>query len=87
LIETEQEVDLEYFVEQMHQQDFAGNTIISIEETHTESQIHKLTHQHLYIKFWKVKVAGSLFNAIDYSTLLTYPFPIVIFNFIEKDWK
>ncbi len=87
LIETEQEVDLEYLVEQMQQQDFAGNNILSVEQTRTESQMHKLTHQHLYIRFWKVQVAGSLLNAIDYSTLLTYPFPIVIFNFIEKDWK
>lgn len=87
LIETEQEVDLEYLVEQLQRQDFAGNNILSVEQTRTESQIHKLTHQHLHIRFWKVQVAGSLLNAIDYSTLLTYPFPIVIFNFIEKDWK
>ena len=87
LIETEQEIDLQYLVEQLQQQDFVANTILSVAQTSTESQIHKLTHQHLYIKFWKVQVAGSLLNAIDYSTLLTYPFPIVIFNFIEKDWK
>jgi len=87
LIETEQEVDLEYLVEQMQQQDFVSNNILSVEQTSTESRIHKLTHQHLHIRFWKVRVAGSLLNAIDYPTLLTYPFPIVIFNFIEKDWK
>ncbi len=87
LIETEQEVDSEYLVEQLQRQDFVGNNILSVEQTSTDSQIHKLTHQHLYIEFWKVIVAGSLFNAIDYSTLLTFPFPIVIFNFIEKDWK
>jgi A/G-specific adenine glycosylase len=87
LIETEQEVDFQYLVEQMQQQDFVENKILSIAQISTESQIHKLTHQHLYIRFWKVQVAGSLLNAIDYSTLLTYPFPIVIFNFIEKDWK
>ncbi len=87
LIETEQEVDLQYLVEQMKEQDFVENNILSVAQTHTESQIHKLTHQHLYIRFWKVQVAGSLLNAIDYSKLLTFPFPIVIFNFIEKDWK
>jgi A/G-specific adenine glycosylase len=86
LIETEQEVDLEYFVAQIQSNDFIANTILSVELTCPESKIHKLTHQHLYIRFWKVKVTGSLLNAVDYSTLLTYPFPIVIFNFIEKDW-
>lgn len=87
LIESEQEVDLEYLIEQIPQRYFVANTILSVAQTRTESQIHKLTHQHLYIRFWKVRVTGSLLNAIDYSTLLTYPFPIVIFNFIEKDWK
>ncbi|WP_309642665.1 A/G-specific adenine glycosylase [Flavobacterium sp.] len=87
LIETEKEVDLDYVVEQLQQQHFVENSIVSIAQMNSVSQIHKLTHQHLYIKFWKVTVAGSLDNAVDYSTLLSFPFPIVIFNFIEKDWK
>jgi A/G-specific adenine glycosylase len=52
-----------------------------------KSQVHKLTHQQLHIKFWRIAVAGTLARGIDYDTLLGYPFPIVLYNFIEKDWK
>ena len=48
---------------------------------------HKLTHQNLNIKFWKVNVSGIIENAVDYETLLTFPFPIVIYNFIANDWR
>jgi len=75
------------FVELLKQHQFTENDMLSIEATTSESRIHKLTHQHLFIKFWKVKVSGKLNKAIDYSTLLTFPFPVVVYNFIEKDWK
>ncbi len=87
LIETTGEIDSDEFVERLKNQPFVDNPIISIAETTFESRIHKLTHQQLYIKFWKVTVSGKLTAAIDYATLLSFPFPIVIFNFIEKDWK
>ncbi|WP_298221375.1 A/G-specific adenine glycosylase [Flavobacterium sp.] len=87
LIETETEIDFDYFVELLKQRQFIENEVLSIEETTSESRIHKLTHQHLYIKFRKVTVSGKLNKAIDYATLLTFPFPIVVYNFIEKDWK
>ena len=60
--------------------------IKSILEYNPESIIHKLSHQHLHIKFWKVKVQGVVKNGIDATTLKTFPFPIVIHNFIEKDF-
>jgi A/G-specific adenine glycosylase len=47
---------------------------------------HKLSHQHLFIKFLKVKTNDKLADGIDYETLLSLPFPIVIFNFISQDF-
>ena len=58
--------------------------LATITELNPESQRHKLTHQHLYIKFWKVKVDGPLESGIALENLKNYPFPIVIHNFIEK---
>ena len=86
-METEAEIAFDHFAALLINKNFTNNSIISIEETGTESRIHKLTHQHLFIKFWKVNVVGKLTDAIDYSTLLAFPFPIVIFNFIEKEWN
>lgn len=49
--------------------------------------IHKLSHQHLHIRFWEVATDEDVADAIDAETLKTYPFPIVIYNFIEKHWQ
>ena len=87
LVETENEVDFQFISEQITQKHFTENEIVSIGEYNTVSQIHKLTHQHLHIKFWKISVSGILENGIDAEKLRSLPFPIVIYNFIEKEWK
>jgi len=51
-----------------------------------EPIIHKLTHQRLFIKFWKLKVAGILENGVTQSELKEYAFPIVIWNFITSHY-
>jgi A/G-specific adenine glycosylase len=86
LIETEKTEDFEYIAKQIQNDFFSENEIESILENNTESIIHKLSHQHLHIKFWKVKVKGTIENGISLETLKTFPFPIVIHNFIEKDF-
>lgn len=85
LIETENEEDFEFISTQIQEQSFVENSIISISELNAISQIHKLSHQHLYIKFWKVNVKGNIENGIEYESLLQFPFPIVIYNFVEKN--
>ncbi len=87
LIETDQEVDDAFISEQIQNKHFVSNDIVSLSELRHDVSIHKLTHQHLYIKFWQVKVAGNVAGGVDQQTALGYPFPIVIYNFIEKEWK
>lgn len=48
--------------------------------------IHKLSHQHLHIRFWELSTDVAVPEAIEPEMLKTYPFPIVIYNFIEKHW-
>lgn len=86
LIETEKVEDFEFIANQIQSNFLKDNKIISIRECNPESIVHKLSHQHLHIKFWKVKVDGTVKNAINSETLKTFPFPIVIHNFIEKDF-
>lgn len=86
LIETERVEDFDCISNLIQSDFFKGNEIVGISESNPETIIHKLSHQHLYIKFWKVKVNGTIKNAINSDTLKTFPFPIVIHNFIEKDF-
>jgi len=45
---------------------------------------HKLSHQELYIKFFNLQVTEKMDTAIAIQDLKSYPFPIVIHNFLEK---
>lgn len=86
LIETEKIEDFNFIANQIQSDFFIENKIVSILEFNPESIIHKLSHQHLHIKFWKVSLKGTIENGISSETLKTFPFPIVIHNFIEKDF-
>lgn len=63
---------------------FPEYTIICIEHCSESTVMHKLSHQHLHIQFWKIKVQEKIENGVDAQNLKTFPFPIVIYNFIEK---
>lgn len=66
---------------------FVKNDIMQIRLYNPEIIIHKLSHQHLYIKFWEISVKGKLDNGISCKSASEFPFPIVIFNFIQKFWE
>lgn len=86
LLETISPERDEAILELIRNQQFAENEIEGIALYDNEVIRHKLSHQHLHIKFWKVKVKGALKNGIDCESASKFPFPIVIFNFIEKVW-
>ena len=44
---------------------------------------HKLTHQTLYLSFWKVEVNTPIINGVKISDIKNYPFPVPIKNFIN----
>lgn len=85
LLETEKEENFDFVSEQIQNEYFKENTISSILETNDKSIVHKLSHQHLHIKFWKVSLNGTIKEGINHEKLKTFPFPIVIHNYIEKE--
>jgi len=85
LIETDGPEDFDFIAANIKDEFFKNNSITSIEDCNEKNIIHKLSHQHLHIKFWKIRVDGTIENGIDAKTLKTFPFPIVIFNFIEMN--
>ena len=46
--------------------------------------IHKLTHMHIYARFWSLKFDINLSNTINYNEVIKKPMPILIKNFIES---
>jgi A/G-specific adenine glycosylase len=86
LLETELEENEQAILELIQNQKFIANAIVEITLYNPQTIIHKLSHQHLNIKFWKIKTQGKLKNGINWESAKKMPFPIVIYNFIEKDW-
>ncbi|WP_445453011.1 A/G-specific adenine glycosylase [Flavobacterium sp. 25HG05S-40] len=86
LLETASPETDETIIDLIKNQTFVDNAIEGITLYPSETIRHKLSHQHLHIQFWQVKVKGILVNGIDCESAAKFPFPIVIFNFIEKVW-
>ena len=84
LLETKEIVDFDFVSRAVQNDIFQSYTILSIEECSGATVIHKLSHQHLHIQFWKIKIQETIKNGLITSDLKAFPFPIVIYNFIEK---
>lgn len=49
--------------------------------------LHKLSHQELHIQFWKITLFGIISDGILIKKTDSYPFPIVLANFIKNYWS
>ena len=84
LIETEKEEGFETIAPLIQENASFGSSVVSIQEVNPISIVHKLSHQHLYVKFWKVMLDDALVDGVTAEDVKTFPFPIVIHNFIEQ---
>ena len=46
--------------------------------------VHKLSHQHLYTKFWIVKTKELKSKGIEWQNVEKYPVPVLIANFLKN---
>lgn len=83
IIETENQVDFDT-LSNLIQENYSDLEIEAISIYNDNPIIHKLSHQKLHINFYKIEVSKKLMNGISLISLRNYPFPIVIYNFIEK---
>ena len=83
VIEAEEELDFKTISKAIFEK-FLDVSIDSISVYNPEQIIHKLSHQKLHINFYRASVAEEINEGISLDLLKNYPFPIVIYNFIEK---
>lgn len=84
LVETEGDTSVKELLKLTH--GYFEFEVKNITLINPEVIVHKLSHQHLHIRFWKVATDAILPDGLDYETLKSYPFPIVIYNFIDNNW-
>ncbi len=84
VIETDAETIPKFLKKEIKQR--VESTILNVSEIEDEAVIHKLSHQTLVIRFWSVRVI-EITSGISISKVTTFPFPIVMVNFIKRYWK
>ena len=57
---------------------------VKVELFDKEVLVHKLTHQHIYAKFWVVTTAASVNFEVPWEAVKKYPVPALIDNFLNR---
>ena len=83
MIEADHELDFDT-ITQTISNEFSNFSINSITVFNQNLIIHKLSHQKLHINFYRVILNEDIMDGIALDEIKNYPFPIVIYNFIEK---
>lgn len=83
LIESEKSIKMEALVETIKALSFLKNQNYNITLYNDIDIVHKLSHQHLYTKFWILKSKNNYKTGISTNEIIKYPVPKLIANFIE----
>lgn len=87
LIETVAEVSLNEAVSLIEDK-YAPHIIQGgIKLLNADKIVHKLSHQHLSIHFWEVSLNTVIEGGLTPLSAKAYPYPIVIYNFMDKHWE
>ncbi len=83
LFETSKSLTTEMFESSQDIQKYLNTSNYKATLYNEKEIIHKLSHQHLYTKFWIIKLRELPEKGIFTAELKTFPVPILISNFID----
>lgn len=82
LIESDNEIDIEAIKKRYSEiLELKGQPTITL--FNSDSVVHKLSHQHLFTKFWIIEIDDLITNAVPVSELGKYPVPVLISTFMN----
>lgn len=84
LIETKEEANFEMVLELTKTHELLKDVSFELIPYNKDVIIHKLSHQHLYTKFWIVKTKLGFKEGVLIGDIENYAVPILIGNFIEN---
>ncbi|SEK89484.1 A/G-specific DNA-adenine glycosylase [Aquimarina amphilecti] len=89
LIESDKDVNLSYIKEHTILKNLVGNMSYDITCYEEAFKIHKLSHQHLYTRFYVVKIntkpeVDEELELVEIDNIREYPVPILLGNFIDS---
>lgn len=83
LIETTTSVSLPQLISNESFQELVTGSTPEIHLFNREEWVHKLSHQHLYTRFWVLKSASKRNDLLPVERLEEYPVPRLIHRFLE----
>ncbi len=83
LLESNEEILLNELLTSTVYRKYFNNTS-TVKPYNQKSIVHKLSHQHLYTKFWIITLKEPIKNGILWNEFDNYPVPILIANFVKK---
>ncbi|WP_299528463.1 A/G-specific adenine glycosylase [uncultured Lutibacter sp.] len=84
LIETQSEIEENQLIEHEKFEELFENISTSIKLFNKDIIVHKLSHQHIYTKFWVVNTQSSEDFTLSWDTIRKYPVSSLIDNFINE---
>ena len=86
VFETESQLSENEIVEEVSKMEFFSLKPVEVISLHNDVKLHKLSHQHLNIRFFEVQFDSKLPDSKPITEIEKLPFPIVIHNFIVANY-
>lgn len=83
LVESTSEIEKIHLLKNEQFKSIVQNNFGAVNLFNEEQIIHKLSHQHLYVKFWVLTNIQDPDGSISWDEFEKYPVPVVIANFVK----
>lgn len=84
LVETKIDIDKKQLIEHNIFNELFKKCPVTIKLFNKKEIVHKLSHQHIYTKFWVVTATSSTNFSISWDSIKDYPVPALIDKFISQ---
>lgn len=84
LVETSKEPDYNTFKNRIKAHSLLKDVSFELLLYNKDAVVHKLSHQHLYTKFWIVNIDVLPIDGVSVDKVHDFPVPILIGNFLEN---
>lgn len=83
LIESKESLTLEELIKKEAFLNLISGKTYDIRLFNPKVEVHKLSHQHIYAKFWIVELKEPIAEGISIKRVAEYPLPVLIANFVK----
>lgn len=84
LLESTEEIEVNQLIRHEKFDELFNDLNVSVKLFNQTMVVHKLSHQHIFTKFWIVNTPTSVKFSLNWGEIERYPVPILIDNFLNE---